>query len=164
MPPIPPEYCLFGLDHWSLCMQKTEWSGWAQAFGSLLALAIAIWIPAKARRDVRKDAKAAALAYCGQVLIAAQGLHAACEKQNWSSFCAIRKVLQDAGKVGLAIPVGSLNVDALIPFLSLRTALVEIDERLESHGSQGNWAHWEKQFAEMIRELDVIGKAIKASS
>lgn len=32
------EYCLFWLDWWPMCMTKSEWSGWVQAFGSIFAI------------------------------------------------------------------------------------------------------------------------------
>lgn len=44
------EYCFLGIDHWSMCMTKGEWSGWMQAIGSLVALLIAIWIPRRERK------------------------------------------------------------------------------------------------------------------
>ncbi|MDQ0012950.1 hypothetical protein J2W23_001329 [Variovorax boronicumulans] len=39
-----PEYCLLAIDWWPLCMTKAEWSGWIQAFGSVLAIAGAYWV------------------------------------------------------------------------------------------------------------------------
>lgn len=43
----PPsvEYCLFCVQHWSMCMTKAEWSGWMQAIGAVAALLIAIAVP-----------------------------------------------------------------------------------------------------------------------
>lgn len=32
------EYCLVGIQHWSMCMTKGEWSGWVQAFGAVTAI------------------------------------------------------------------------------------------------------------------------------
>lgn len=40
-----PEYCLFWLDRWWTCMSKSEWSGWMQAIGAILALGLAVTIP-----------------------------------------------------------------------------------------------------------------------
>ena len=40
MPPPPPEYCLFWIDWWPLCMTKSEWSGWMQAAGAVFAIAM----------------------------------------------------------------------------------------------------------------------------
>ena len=36
-----PEYRLLVFNHWSTCTSKSEWSGWAHAIGSILAIAIA---------------------------------------------------------------------------------------------------------------------------
>lgn len=41
-----PEYCLFWVDWWPICMTKGEWSGWVQAVGSVIAImaaASAVW-------------------------------------------------------------------------------------------------------------------------
>lgn len=41
-----PEYCLFWVDWWPICMTKGEWSGWVQAVGSVIAImaaAGAVW-------------------------------------------------------------------------------------------------------------------------
>ncbi|MEQ6309895.1 hypothetical protein ABN448_21950 [Delftia acidovorans] len=40
------EYCFLWLSHWSTCMTKSEWSGWAQAIGVAFALA-SPWIKGK---------------------------------------------------------------------------------------------------------------------
>jgi hypothetical protein len=40
-----PQFCLLAIDHWSTCLTKAEWSGWMQAIGSTLALAIALAVP-----------------------------------------------------------------------------------------------------------------------
>lgn len=50
------EYCFLWIDHWSMCMTKAEWSGWMQAGGSALALAIAIALPNwQAHREVHRN-------------------------------------------------------------------------------------------------------------
>lgn len=45
MVPLDPELCFLGIDHWSMCMTKDEWSGWVQAFGSIGAIMFAVWLP-----------------------------------------------------------------------------------------------------------------------
>jgi hypothetical protein len=42
----PREYCLLWIQHWALCMTKSEWASWIQGIGTLLAIAasgLAIW-------------------------------------------------------------------------------------------------------------------------
>jgi hypothetical protein len=55
----PPEYCFLWIDHWTTCMSKSEWSGWAQAIGSLIGLAIAVGVPwVQHSQDRRAEARA----------------------------------------------------------------------------------------------------------
>jgi hypothetical protein len=39
-----PEYCLFYVNLWPMCMTKSEWSGWVQAVGSIAALLFAFYL------------------------------------------------------------------------------------------------------------------------
>lgn len=39
------EYCFLFIDWWPLCMTKSEWSGWMQFIGAMLALIVAISLP-----------------------------------------------------------------------------------------------------------------------
>lgn len=36
------EYCLLWVDYWPLCMTKSEWAGWVQAVGSVLAIVVGV--------------------------------------------------------------------------------------------------------------------------
>jgi len=51
-----PEYCLFGLNWWPLCMTKAEWSGWAQAIGAAAAIFFAVRIAGTQERQRRREA------------------------------------------------------------------------------------------------------------
>jgi hypothetical protein len=45
MQSAPPEFCLFFVNWWPMCMAKGEWASWAQAIGSVAAIGVAIWVP-----------------------------------------------------------------------------------------------------------------------
>ena len=50
------DYCIFWSDYWWwMCMTKAEWSGWMQAMGAVLALAIAIGVPWWDQRRQRNE-------------------------------------------------------------------------------------------------------------
>lgn len=58
MPTPTPEYCLLWIDHWSTCMQKSEWSGWAQAIVSTIAVVAAaagIWWQIKHQSKLQRE-------------------------------------------------------------------------------------------------------------
>lgn len=51
------EYCFLYVEHWSTCMTKSEWASWAQALGSILALAVSLavgWYAARAAWSQQK--------------------------------------------------------------------------------------------------------------
>lgn len=58
---ISPEFCLFSVDHWSMCMQKSEWSSWVQAIGSIAAIMGAAWIAGDQERKRKLALKQAAI-------------------------------------------------------------------------------------------------------
>lgn len=51
------ELCFQAIDHWSTCMTKSEWSGWVQAVGSVLAL-LGIWYTIRKQRQLTLEAEA----------------------------------------------------------------------------------------------------------
>ena len=59
-----PDYCLFFVNSWSMCMQKSEWASWVQAVGSIFAILAAIgiagWQRFEDHRRERANAHAAA--------------------------------------------------------------------------------------------------------
>jgi len=74
-----PEYCLLWINHWSTCMQKAEWSGWAQAIVSTIAVAGAaagIWWQvrhqAKLQREQMTKAEVLLLKIVGQFVFEAR--------------------------------------------------------------------------------------------
>ncbi len=55
----PPEFCFLTIQHWSTCMTKAEWAGWAQATGAGAALAVALYVVRwQLRHSDRKEIRA----------------------------------------------------------------------------------------------------------
>lgn len=51
-----PEFCFLWIEHWSMCMSKAEWSGWAQAVGAVVGIGVALAFPIiLAKRARRKE-------------------------------------------------------------------------------------------------------------
>lgn len=50
------EYCLFWIQHWSMCMTKAEWSGWMQAVGAIfsifISVALALYINRRSEKEI----------------------------------------------------------------------------------------------------------------
>ena len=136
------EYCFLWIDWWPLCMTKSEWSGWAQAIGAVLALAIAIAIPAKARLDARRDAKEAVLAFMARVTLALEDLRDVCMTTDWESFVTSRLLVQDAALAGdflLSVPInGHIRAQAL----GMRASALQVFHQSAHHSASGNWGHW----------------------
>ena len=157
VPPGPPpaEYCLFWADQWMrdpwwLCMQKSEWSGWAQAIGAIVALAIALWLPVRAKRELRADAKAAAVAFVAGAIFAAECMLDACVRQHWGDFQAHRHLLEDAAMSGGFLQTSPLNSQILAKAMGVRVNAVALFHNSGTHSALGNWEHWRKQFEENV--------------
>lgn len=50
----PQEYCFLWIDWWPICMSKSEWSGWMQFLGAVLAIAVAFYIASNQLRVERR--------------------------------------------------------------------------------------------------------------
>lgn len=160
-----PEYCLLFIDWWPMCMTKAEWSGWAQAIGAMIALGIAIWLPAKARRNARRDSKIAVLSFMAGAVFALDRARDACAAQSWADFFAIRLLLLDAVNLGTFLNTAGVSGKILANALAVRASVFELYHRCEGHSASGNWAHWEAQFTSVgagSRELIARTKKLKA--
>lgn len=152
-PPPPPEYCFLWADRWWpwadpwwLCMQKAEWSGWAQAIGALVALAIAIALPALARRQARQDAKEMIVAFIAQVSVALEEAGESCAEKDWQKFQAKRLLLQDAAQAGDFLLNAPINGEIRGRALGVRSTVLDAFHLSETHTSHGNWAQWQGTF------------------
>lgn len=140
--PIPaptPEFCFLWIDWWPLCMTKAEWSGWAQAIGAMLALTIAIAVPAKARSDARKDAKAAVLAFMSSTTLALEGLRDVCMVQDWDSFVAARHLVQDAALAGDFLFSVPLDWNTRGDAMTIRAGALEAFHLSAQHTEKDDW-------------------------
>lgn len=54
MPNALDEYCLLSIQHWSTCLQKSEWANWMQAIGSVAAILFALYLPKFQERRARE--------------------------------------------------------------------------------------------------------------
>lgn len=50
MPEKAPEFCFLGIDHWSACMTKSEWAGWSQLVGTVVAVLLTWWLTSHSER------------------------------------------------------------------------------------------------------------------
>ena len=167
-PPAPPpvEYCLLWADRWFpdpwwLCMQKSEWSGWAQALGAIVALAIAVWLPARAKRQARADAKATAVAFVAGAIFAAQCMLDACERQHWADFQTQRHLLEDAAANWALLHTTPLRSPILAKAMGVRVNAVALFHNSGTHSASGNWEHWRAQFEENVAHTTATLAEIK---
>jgi hypothetical protein len=55
------EYCLLWIDHWTTCLQKSEWASWIQALGAIAAIIGAVWVSHRQERRQRMHEKQVAV-------------------------------------------------------------------------------------------------------
>lgn len=119
------EYCFVGIQHWSTCMTKAEWSGWMQAIGSFVALLIAIGIPAfNARSTKARNFGQArhAIAALGGTINAIESV-AAVQGTLSHALRAARNNFSDLGKMWDEVRSSDLPPDARPAWVALRVLL-----------------------------------------
>lgn len=110
-PPPPPEYCFLWADKWWpwadpwwLCMQKAEWSGWAQAIGAILAILAAVGVAYLQHKQNLEQQKRSAAAELARIV---SGPLAVAERTLWQMkqfYSDLRKV--DAAASWRGAPIG----------------------------------------------------------
>lgn len=81
-PHPPPEFCLLWIDHWTTCMTKSEWSGWAQALGAIAALAITLFLWRRSESQEGRKAEKNLRTFAGSLATSLPKLLNAMETQS----------------------------------------------------------------------------------
>ena len=108
-----PQFCLLGLNHWSICLTKGEWASWIQAVGSIAGIFFAGWFAA---RQFEKAQEAAAAARLDQLENWMLLLHGAGEKTRE---CRLKGTL------------GDLKRDWVISYFSEMRTMAQAVSRLD---------------------------------
>lgn len=125
------EYCFLAKqDHWwTVCMTKAEWSGWMQAIGAVVALAIAIYLPHRERLRSNREARVFVSAFAANLI----GILVAVKKHVDTA--GIRVVADSARlntqallTMAVDVRVTALPMSSLTAYMRLRTAAGEMDE------------------------------------
>lgn len=112
------EWCLLFIDWEPICMPRSEWSGWAQAGGAILALVVAISIPIWQARSAREDASRTARNLAASFVGLLEHLH----RQPADNF-----------NIHLALTAESMIAEILLRGASVPVSLLH---HMEAHGLQ----------------------------
>lgn len=123
-------------------------AGWMQAFGSIVAIGLAVWLQYLAKTETERQARRLATAFAGQVVMSFDAMQLSCRNNHQAGFNAARQALEDALKID--IPLADLDAGFIALVLTLRglAATVpppsEMDfnqlERLDGDARYGNQA------------------------
>lgn len=128
------EYCFLWIDWWAICMNKAEWSGWTQAFGSVGAIVGAAWISTRQERNTRWRAKQLAIRKARSALA---GLLAVAElvREKGSLWLADaapkRRLVEEHLGIARSIEAEQLQLNWAVQVLALRSAGVQLVSALE---------------------------------
>lgn len=138
-----PDFCFFFANHWWTwsdpwwaCMQKGEWASWAQAIFSVLAIAVAIWLP---RRDAkRRDRQWVRRAYGHTLLLNSWlgNLIKACDDHDQDQVRVAALAVEEVLESGRGISLELLDAESSMRVVScqaLARRIAHIAEQLESY-------------------------------
>lgn len=141
----PQEYCLMWIDHWSMCMTKSEWASWIQAFGAISAILGAAWIAARQERNARRQSKQLAVRKTRSALA---GLVAAAELVRekgsyWLADAGAKRLLAEEHlQVARSIDAEQLHLSWTVHVYGLRSLGVQLVSALtrfeQSRSRQGH--------------------------
>jgi len=164
-PPPPPEYCLLWADRWWpwsdpwwLCMQKAEWSGWAQFTGAMLAVIVAICIPLLNERGAKKRDFHWAQAVIIGLGSAVRECVEACETQNLVTLHAARGQLQRAVDECGSLQFSSLTHESWGAIVGCRNICSDLLMRTDGMTFGANWQHWRASFDAVGHGIGAVGR------
>jgi hypothetical protein len=116
---------VFGLAFaWKPPQNSSDVAGWAQAFGSMAAIGLAVWLQYEAKTEKERQAHNLAVAFAGQVLLGFDALHLACKNKHTQDYNSARTTLENALK--LELHEAELNVNMLALVMTLRGMIASV--------------------------------------
>ena len=103
---------------WRRPETSSDVAGWMQAFGSIVAIGLAVWLQYLAKTEKERQARGLASAFANQVVMSFDAMQLSCRNNHQAGFNAERQALGDALKID--IPLGDLNAGFLKLVLTLR--------------------------------------------
>lgn len=131
----PPDFCFLWIDHWSTCMTKSEWSGWAQAFGAVLAImgAIAVaWWQENARALESKQLAIIQVRNAAGTLDAVVEAAAEDRSRKVDSIQAWLALAEQAVNDFRVVPVEKLSLQWNVAVIALRSLALQVDLALRA--------------------------------
>lgn len=116
-------------------MQKGEWSGWAQAVFSVLAIAVAVWLP---RRDAKKRVRQAVHRAYGHALLLNNWLRSlieGCDDHDLDKVRVAALAVEEVLEAGRGISLELLDAESATRVVScqaLARRIAHITAQLES--------------------------------
>lgn len=120
------EYCFLGINWWPTCMTKAEWSGWMQAIGSVVALAIAIWLAGSPERSERRHTVVKARAFARGLTECVHGMRISIQLDQIGVLIMSMAALHEIIAIGQSIRLELLPKDALQALVNLRANSAQV--------------------------------------
>lgn len=118
---------VFGLAFaWKPPASSSDVAGWVQAFGSIVAIGLAVWLQYEAKTEKERQAHNLAIAFAGQVLLSFDALHLACKEKNAVEYENARKTL--ANSLQLELHAAELSANMLALVMALRGMAISVPE------------------------------------
>ena len=143
-----PQYCLLAVNHWAACMTKAEWAAWVQAFGSIVALAVAVGLAWRSDKSHERQAERAGLIFGHQLIMALRGIETACRSQRQEVLLQQASALAEILALGRAVPMERLPKRDIVPHAKLRALAAEAVHHCKAFSGAGafNFQHMEAVF------------------
>lgn len=116
-------------------------AGWAQAGGSLAAIALAVYLQYRASTESSRQALLLSKAFSGQLILGFRAMVECCESQTFIEFKTQRHVLHDALRIGEKLPLSGLAPYELAKVFTLRRVTISALSETEGHTEGGGWAY-----------------------
>lgn len=123
------EYCFANLQHWSMCMTKSEWSGWMQAIGAVAAILGSLYIAKRQERKQLHLAKKSSVVrvrlFVSNVSVSVVTLKES-KEVNRIEMLRQRAILREALTVGASVSAELLNANWQLALETTRSIAAQL--------------------------------------
>lgn len=132
---------------WQPPETPSDVAGWVQAFGSVLAVGLAVWLQYLAVTEIRRQANAVAIAQALHVLASIDALQEVCRDGREADFAHTRQSL--IASAGIEVSMSELDPKILALVLAVRDLAIKGYAAGEGVRPADNWQHHDNLYGNL---------------
>lgn len=135
---------------WRPPQDSSDVAGWVQAFGAIVAVALAVWLQYEARIERVQQASLLATAFAYQVVRCADEMQFGMRNATWEKYFQFRTLLENWAQT--EVPLADLPPNKMAMVITIRSIAITTLATAPVTNTGSGWQHWDTAFGNFAHD------------